>query len=107
MPVDELVNEAIDEAVNATVFVDLVGELGPHINKAAASAQMPVNEAINEAAESAQMLADKAIDKDVDAAVCGETGGSWVHSSIRLLQMPKCWLTRPLTRPLTQLCLLI
>jgi hypothetical protein len=57
------------------VFVDLVGELGPHIDKADASAQMPVDEAINEAAESARMLADEAIDKAVDAAVFVKSGG--------------------------------
>ncbi len=38
MPIDEPVNEAIDGAADAAMFVDLVGELGPHIDKAAASA---------------------------------------------------------------------
>jgi hypothetical protein len=37
MPDDKLVNKAIDEAVDTAVFVNLVGELGPHIDKAAAS----------------------------------------------------------------------
>jgi hypothetical protein len=71
MPVDKPVNKAIDEAVNAAVFVDLVGKLEPHIVEAAESAQMPVDEAINEVAASARMLADKAI----DAAVFVELGG--------------------------------
>jgi hypothetical protein len=53
MPVDKPVKEAIAEAVNAAVFVDLVGELGPHIDEAAASTRMPVDEAINEVAASA------------------------------------------------------
>jgi hypothetical protein len=53
MPVDEPVNEAIDKSVNAAVFVNLVGELAPHIDKVAASAQMPVGEAINKVAASA------------------------------------------------------
>jgi hypothetical protein len=46
----QLVNEAIDKAVDAAVFVNLVGELGPHINKAAASTQMPADEAIDKVA---------------------------------------------------------
>jgi hypothetical protein len=62
MPVDKLVNKAIDEAIDAAVFIDFLGELGPHIDKSAASAQMLVNKAINKAADSAQMLANKAID---------------------------------------------
>ena len=57
------------------MFIDLVGELGPQNNEAAASAQMPVNEAINKAAESARMLADKAMNKAIDAAVFVELGG--------------------------------
>ncbi len=51
--VDIQVNAAIDDAINAAVFVNLVGELGPYIHEATASAQMPVNEAINKAAASA------------------------------------------------------
>jgi hypothetical protein len=77
MLVDEQVNEAIGKAIDAAVFVNLVGEFGPHINKAAASAQMPVDEAINEAAESAWMLADETIDKVVDAAVFVKLGGEF------------------------------
>jgi hypothetical protein len=38
MPVDKPINEVIDEAVDAAVFVDLVGKLGQHINEAAGSA---------------------------------------------------------------------
>jgi hypothetical protein len=53
MPVDKPVDKAIDEAVDAAVFINLVGDLGPHIDKAAASTQMPVNEAINVIAASA------------------------------------------------------
>jgi hypothetical protein len=50
MLVDKPVNKAIDKAAGVAVFVNLVGELRLHINKAAASAQMPVDEAINKAA---------------------------------------------------------
>ena len=43
------VNEAIYEAVNAAVTVELWGELGPLINEAAASARIPVDKPINKA----------------------------------------------------------
>ncbi len=75
MPIKEPVNEAIDKAVDAAVFVDLVGELGPLIDKAAASARMPVDEAIDEAAMSARMLADEATDVAINAAALVELGG--------------------------------
>ncbi len=107
MLVNELVNKAIYEAVDAAVFVDLVGELGPHIDKADASAQMPVDEAINKAAESARMLADEAIDKAVTQLCSSSRGGSCSHSLARPLQAPECRLTRPSTGPFTQLCSLI
>jgi hypothetical protein len=103
MPVKELVNKAINEAVDAAVFINLVGELGPHIDKAAANARMPVDEAINKAAESTRMLANKAINEAVDAAVFVESGGELGHSSTRPLQPPECWSRRPWT----QLCSLI
>jgi hypothetical protein len=74
MPVDKLVNEAIDATIDAAVFVNLVGELGPHIDKATASALMPVDEAINKVAASAQMLADEAVDAAVFVKLRGRSG---------------------------------
>jgi hypothetical protein len=73
-----LANESIDKAVDAAVFIKSAGELGPLIDKTAATAQMLVDKAvdaavfvnfvgfdkaIDEAAASAQMMADKAINE--------------------------------------------
>ena len=44
------VNKAINKVDDAAVFIDLVGELGPLIYEAAASAQAPVDEPIDKAA---------------------------------------------------------
>jgi hypothetical protein len=70
-----LVNKAINKAIDATAFVNLVGLLGPLIDKAAASSQMPVNKAIDKAAASAQMLANEAINEAIDTAVFVKLGG--------------------------------
>ena len=44
------VNKAINKVVDAAVFIDLVGELGPLINEAAASARVLGDEPIDKAA---------------------------------------------------------
>jgi hypothetical protein len=75
MPFHEPINAAIDKAIDAAVFINLVGELGALINEAAGSAQIPDDEAIDKAAASAQMLADKATDMSVNAAVLVKWGG--------------------------------
>jgi hypothetical protein len=51
--------------------------LGPLINKAAASARMPVDEAINKAAASVQTPVDEPLGKAVNAAALVDLGGSW------------------------------
>jgi hypothetical protein len=92
MLVDKPVNKAINEAVDIAVFVNLVGELGPLIDKAAASTQIPVDEAINKAAVSAGMLANKATDVVLNAAMLFKLGGGW--GGTLTIQAPKSQSTR-------------
>jgi hypothetical protein len=66
------VNKAINEAVDAHVFVDFVG-VGKAIDEAAASAQMMANKAINEAAVSAQMMANRLSTRCCAASATGGT----------------------------------
>jgi hypothetical protein len=102
MPFDELVNKAIKEAVDAAVFVNLVGELGPLIKEAAACAQMLVNEAINEAAASVQMLDNKATDVAVNAAALVKLGEEL--GGTLTVRAPKSWSTRQMATLRMQLC---
>jgi hypothetical protein len=87
MPVDKPVNKAMDKTVNAAAFVYLMGELGPHNNEAAASAQMQVDEAIDEAAANAQTLAYEAIDTTVFVELGGELG-PLINKATASAQMP-------------------
>ncbi len=50
------------------MYIKLGGDVGPLINKAAASALLMANEAINEATVSAQMLADEEINEAAASA---------------------------------------
>ncbi len=65
--------------------------MGPYIDEAAASTQMPVNEAIDKAAVSAKMLAGKAINKAIDAVVFVKLGGELgplINKAAASAQMP-------------------
>jgi hypothetical protein len=61
-----LANKAIDEAVDAAVFVVSGVELGPLINEAAASIKMLVNEAIDNAIDTAVFVNFVGVDKAID-----------------------------------------